>query len=104
LRIRSRLLMMGSQALLILAGARLALHDLAQSYLANPIPHDWSGYWHGFFPRILNSGVFIGSLFFASRWYGRSASDANAQGSWRLSPRADLPFGPPPAPSGIAIF
>jgi uncharacterized membrane protein len=120
LRIRSQLLVIGSQILFLLAGIRLGTVDFQAAFMdrVGDGLRDGSGmagdgafgeYLKGFAHRLLNFGVFIGSLFAASRLYRNRADTAGADAAsdaprLRVSPEADLPFATPARQAGLAAF
>jgi hypothetical protein len=109
LRIRSQLLVIGSQILFLLAGIRLGTVDFQAAFLDGAGDGSFGGYLKGFAHRLLNFGVFIGSLFAASRLYRNRADTAGADAAsdapgLRVSPEADLPFATPARQAGLAAF
>ena len=106
LRIRSQLLVIGSQVLFLLAGIRLGAVDFGRSFLHDGPDASFGEYLKGFSLRIVNFGVFIGSMFIASRLYRtrEHAEAGNEAKGLRVSPEADLPFSAPVKMAGAFAF
>jgi uncharacterized membrane protein len=112
LRMESKLLIIGSQILLVLAAIRLTAFDL-------PLAYDWNrslsdvnptepaaGFWLEFAKRLLNFGVFVACLFTASWLYRRPefAAPASSQTLGKLSREADLPVSVSLGLAGHIVF
>jgi uncharacterized membrane protein len=107
LRIRSQLLILGSQVLFVLAGLRLGIIDFP-AFLQGGPDVTFGEYLHGFGLRLIRFGVFIASLFAASAMYRHRASladDSAGEGKGlRVAPEADLPFATPMRTAGLTAF
>ncbi len=113
LRIGSKLLVLGSQILFLLAGARLGAFDFTNAYFNTHFngaaggigSEDFSGYLKGLSLRLINFGVFIGSLFIAARLYrNRPVTESLDRTGLHVAPEADLPFPTPFQTAGVAAF
>lgn len=106
LRIHSRLLVLGSQVLFVLAGLRLGMVDFGRSFLDRATDATALEYLRGFSLRLVNFGAYIGSLFVAARLY-RLRTDASAdskESGLRILPEADVPFAAPFRTAAVAAF
>ncbi len=115
LRIGSKLLVLGSQILFLMAGVRLGAFDFSNAYFNDRLnvrldgmaggiaAEDFSGYLKGFSLRLINFGAFIGSLFIAARLYrNRAVTGSPDAAGLHVAPEADLPFPTPFQQAGVA--